>query len=183
MSERVPAGGAKGAGTTATPSFQARLPDRDEFAPFGAFLEPPTTVGDRAHLGEWLEPVPGRALQSHLNRVAPTMLPAVVDRVERHPHAAQLFLPIDVSRYLVTVMPSDQSGDPDPSGARAFVVPGHVGVVYGPGTWHAGISVLGTEGSFAVLMWRGGEDDDVFASIQPIEVRFSPGGPEQRTHG
>ena len=42
-----------------------------------------------------------------------------------------------------------------------------MGVVYHPGTWHAGITVLDSEATFAVMMWRGGEDDDVFA---PIEV-------------
>jgi ureidoglycolate lyase len=77
----------------------------------------------------------------------------------------------EVSRYLVTVMPSDESGAPDPGRALAFVLPGSLGVVYHPGTWHAGIAVLDAEASFAVLMWRGAEDDDVFTSIAPLEVQ------------
>jgi len=153
----------------------ARAADAEAFAPFGAFLEPPVGAGERVMFSEWLEPVEGRAPQYHMNRVAPTSLPVTVDRVERHPHAAQLFVPMGVSRYLVTVMPSDEVGDPDPARARAFVVPGTMGVVYHPGTWHAGMSVLDAEGSFAVLMWRGGEGDDDFASIAPTEVRAAHG--------
>jgi len=91
--------------------------------------------------------------------------------VEHHPHAAQLFLPMGVSHYLVTVMPSDAVGSPDSAHALAFVVPGTLGVAYHPGTWHAGIAVLDAEASFAVLMWRGEKDDDVFAAIPPIELQ------------
>jgi ureidoglycolate lyase len=120
---------------------------------------------------EWLEPVPGLSHQCHLNRVAPSTLPLTVKQVEHHPHAAQLFLPMGVSHYLVTVMPSDAVGSPDSAHALAFVVPGTLGVAYHPGTWHAGIAVLDAEASFAVLMWRGEKDDDVFAAIPPIELQ------------
>ena len=149
----------------------AEAPDEDGFAPFGAFLEPPAEIGGRAMFSDRLEPVEGRAPHYHLNRAPATSLPVTVERVECHPHATQIFLPVGVSRYLVTVMPSDAVGEPDPKKALAFVVPGTMGVAYHPGTWHAGISVLDGEGSFAVMMWRGGDDDDVFASITPIEVR------------
>jgi len=158
----------------------AQGPDPALFEPFGAFLGPPDQVGGRAHFGAWLKPVPGRSQQCHLNRVAPSTFPVVLDQVERHPHAAQIFLPVGVSRYLVTVMPSDPSGGPDAEKAVAFVVPGTLGVAYRPGTWHAGISALDAEASFAVLMWRGGSDDDVFSAIPPIEVRTATGGP---SHG
>jgi len=151
-----------------------RAPDAEAFAPFGTLLEPPVSVGGRSMFSEWLVPVPGRAPQYHLNRVAPTDLPVTIDRVERHPHAAQLFIPIGVPRYLVTVMPSDALGNPDPVRTQAFVIPGTMGVAYHPGTWHAGISVLDAEGSFAVMMWRGGDDDDDFASVAPIDVRAAP---------
>ena len=148
----------------------ARDPDPAAFAPFGAFLESPAGVGDRSMFSQWLEPVPGLSQQCHLNRVAPTRLPVRLETVERHPHASQLFLPMGVSRYLVTVMPADEAGAPDTAGALAFVLQGTMGVAYHPGTWHAGISVLDAEASFAVLMWRGGEEDDVFAGISSLEV-------------
>jgi len=149
-----------------------RAPDPMAFAPFGAFLEPPADVGDRSLFSHWLEPVAGLSQQCHLNRVAPAALPLTLEGVECHPHAAQVFLPLgEVSRYLVTVMPSDEAGGPDHAKALAFVVPGTLGVVYHPGTWHAGIAALDAEASFAVLMWRGAEDDDVFAPIAPLEVQ------------
>lgn len=140
------------------------------FAPFGAFVEAPALAGERAHYGEWVEPIPGRSLQLHRNRVAASAFPITVDRVERHPHAAQLFLPVGGSRFLVTVMPSTPDGGPDPAGAMAFVVPGDVGVVYRPGVWHTGIAVLDRPGSFAVVMWRNGEDDDDFVEVPPFQV-------------
>lgn len=155
-------------------AVRAVTPDAEAFAPFGTFLEAPLDVGGRMMFAEWLEPVAGRAPRYHLNRVAPSKLPVTVDLVERHPHAAQLFLPVGVSRYLVAVMPSDATGGPDAARARAFIVPGNIGVAYHPGTWHAGISVLEEEGSFAVMMWRGdGDDDDVFAAIEPIRIHAS----------
>ena len=161
----------------------ARAPDAAAFAPFGAILRPPTDVGGRWMFSEWLEPVPGLSPRYHLNRVAPSAVPVTVNRVEHHPHAAQLFIPMGVSRYLVTVMPSDDAGDPDPGRAVAFQFPGTLGVAYRTGAWHAGITVLDTEASFAVLMWRGGETDDVFASIPPITVRAAGSAADRPAHG
>ena len=146
-----------------------RPPDADAFAPFGAFLEPPE-VGGRADFGDWLEPIPGLAKEFWLNRVAAATLPLTLERVERHPRTAQLFLPVGVSRYLVTVMPSRLDGAPEPERALSFVVPGTMGVVYRPGVWHAGIAALDADATFAVLMWRGARDDDVFSSIRPVEI-------------
>jgi ureidoglycolate lyase len=155
---------------TKRPSLTARPPDAATFAPFGRFIEPPDVDG-RAMFSDWLAPVAGRSAHYHLNRVAPTTLPVTLDRVERHPHASQLFLPVGVSRYLVTVMPAGAGGAPDASRALAFIVPGTMGIAYHPGTWHAGISVLDSEGSFAVMMWRGaGDDDDEFAPIPVLEI-------------
>jgi ureidoglycolate lyase len=152
-------------------TLTVRAPDPEAFAPYGWFVGRPDDFGGRAHFEEWLAPVEGRTPHYHLNRVTATSLPVTIDRVERHPHAAQLFLPVGVSRYLVTVMPSDADGAPDPAAALAFVVPGTMGIVYRPGAWHTGISSLDDEGSFAVMMWRGGEDDDVFAEVESVVVR------------
>jgi ureidoglycolate lyase len=161
-----------------------RDPDPAAFAPYGAFLEPPAEVGERSMFSRWLEPVPGLSQQCHLNRVAPSTLPITLDQVECHPHAAQLFLPMgEVSRYLVTVMPSDEGGAPDPGRTLAFVLPGTLGVVYHPGTWHAGIAVLDAEATFAVLMWRGAADDDVFAPVPPIEVHPAAFAVRGHAHG
>lgn len=170
---------------TARRTLVARPPDPVLFEPFGAFVTPPSNAGHRAPFDAWLEPVPGLSPSYHLNRVAGSRLPVTVQRVERHPHAAQLFLPIRVERYLVTVMPSKDGDTPDPEGARSFVVPGTMGVAYRQGTWHAGITALGGDASFAVMMWRGAHDDDVFASIPALEVVEASGAEEASgaTHG
>jgi len=150
-------------------------PDAAAFAPFGDFIDAPGRVGVRRMYSDWLAATPGLALQFHTNRVAPSALPLSVTGVERHPHAAQVFLPLDTGRYIVTVMAADAAGAPDPASARAFLLPPTLGVVYRAGVWHAGMTVLDREASFGVLMWRGAADDDVFAAIPPIEV-VAPAG-------
>lgn len=135
---------------------------------FAVLVEPPAHPGDRRLYSDWLAPVPGRALQFHMNHVAPSALPLEVAQVEAHPHAAQVFLPVDVDRYVVTVMPGQDT--PDTTGAISVILPGTVGIAYRPGAWHAGITVLGRPGHFAVLMWRGAADDDCFADIPPLTI-------------
>ena len=149
-------------------------PDASAFAAFGSVIDMPAQVGDRRMYSEWLAPVSGLSLQFHTNRVAASPLPLTLDRMERHPHAAQAFLPLQVTRYVVTVMAAAPDGRPDPASARAFLMPGTLGVIYRTGTWHAGITALDLEASFAVLMWRGASDDDVFAAIPPVVVELPP---------
>ncbi|AXC48429.1 hypothetical protein DRW48_00795 [Paracoccus suum] len=115
-----------------------------------------------------MPPVAGLKLQFHTNWVEPG--DCTLSRVERHPYAAQAFLPLDVGRYLVTVFPAAPDGGPERRAAKSFVVPGNRGVIYRQGIWHAGISVLDDPGSFAVLMWRGAPDDDQFADIAPLMI-------------
>lgn len=150
--------------------------DSRAFEPFGAFIDRPGRPGERRLYSEWAAPVAGLQPQLHTNRVTPSALPLTITRVERHPHAAQLFVPLRADRYLVTVMPADGTGRPDPRAARAFVVPGTLGVAYRPGVWHAGITALGEEACFAVLMWRGAADDDVFADVSPVAVEVDDRG-------
>jgi ureidoglycolate lyase len=135
---------------------------------FAVLVEPPAHPGDRRLYSDWLAPVPGLSLQFHINHVALSAMPLEISRVEMHPHAAQVFLPVDVDSYVVTVMPG---GDrPDPTGAVSVVLPGTVGIVYRPGAWHSGMTVLGRTGHFAVLMWRGAATDDRFADNAPLTV-------------
>ncbi len=152
------------------------VPDASTFAPFGRLIDKPAKVGDRQLYSEWMAPVPGLLPQFHTNRVGASSLPLTLSRVERHPHAAQAFLPLCASRYVVTVMPADAGGRPDHTAARAFLMPGTLGVIYRAGTWHAGITALDDEASFAVLMWRGAVDDDVFADIPALTIALPAHG-------
>ena len=145
-------------------------PDVTAFQPYGEILAPPDTHGGRRPFAQWLMPTSGLELHCHLNAVAASALPVALDRMEKHPHAAQIFLPLDVSRYLVSVMPSDAEGRPDPARTLSMVVPGTRGVVYRPGVWHAPITVLDRDGHFAVMMLRGAVDDDVIVAIPPLTL-------------
>lgn len=145
-------------------------PDPGVFAPYGLLIEPPAAAGQRRMLNDWIAPVAGLSLQFHINHVAVTMLPAQLEQLERHPHSAQAFIPMDVSRYLVTVAPSTPDGGPDAARALCILMPGSLGVIYRKDVWHAGITVLDRPGAFAVLMWRGAEDDDVVAQVNPRPI-------------
>ncbi len=146
-----------------------RAPDADLFASFGTFITPPDTVGQRAFFSEHLTQPRGTAPVLHTNHVAPQTLPMTCDSMERHPHAAQCFMPLDVSRYVVLVAPSAEDGAPMCDRALGFEMPGTLGVIYHPGVWHTGAVVLDRKGHFAVLMWRGGTlPDDEFRTIAPL---------------
>lgn len=139
------------------------------FAPFGEIIDRPPEAGQRQFFSDWLG---GEGLKPvfHVNSVLPLSLPNAINKLERHPHASQCFVPLDVSRYLVTVAPSLADGSADLGGIKSFIFPGTVGVIYRRGVWHAGASVLDRAGAFAVLMWRGANDDDVFTEISPISL-------------
>ncbi|NEX46624.1 ureidoglycolate lyase [Pseudotabrizicola algicola] len=144
--------------------------DAASFLPFGTLVEKPEVAGERRMFSDWLPAIDGLALQFHLNHVAASSLPLALAQVERHPHSAQVFLPVDVSRYLVVVMPSSPDGSPDVAQACCFEVPGSIGVIYRRDVWHAGMMVLDRAGSFAVLMSRGADQDDVFLPIPPLTL-------------
>jgi ureidoglycolate lyase len=146
-------------------AIRTEFPD-DAFAPFGAFIDAPQVAGTRRMYSDWLggaapEPV------LHTNAVPASALPVTLGSLECHPHAAQCFVPLDVSRYLVTVARSDAAGAPLLDTLVSFLLPGTRGVIYGRGVWHASATVLDRVGHFAVLMWRGLAEDDVVVDIAP----------------
>jgi ureidoglycolate lyase len=147
--------------------IEAHVPS--DFAAFGSFIDRPAEAGQRQFYSDWLGG-PGLAPAFHVNNVPQVNLPLTLTRLERHPHAAQCFVPLDVSRYLVSVAPSLPDGAPYLAGMKTFLMPGTVGVIYAKGVWHAGASVLDRAGAFAVLMWRGANDDDVFVDIEPTQI-------------
>lgn len=147
-------------------------PDAAAFAPFGAIIDAPGALGERKMFSDWLRPVAGLSLQFHINAIAPA--PLVLTQIERHPHAAQAFVPMEVSRYVVTVAPPTAEGAPDMARALCMLLPGTLGVVYRAGVWHAGVTVLDRDAHFAVLMYRGAPDDDVIQQIAPVIILSQP---------
>lgn len=150
-------------------------PSAADFAPFGAFIDRPAETGQRQFYSDWLGGA-GLAPVFHVNHVPAATLPLTLTKLERHPHAAQCFVPLDVSRYLVTVAPSLADGSADLAGMKSYLLPGSLGVIYATGVWHAGASVLDRAGAFAVLMWRGAANDDVFADIAPTQLLLRGAG-------
>ncbi len=130
-------------------------------APFGDVLKAPAEIGDRTLYTHWLgSERADMTPRLHVNRVRMSTLPLVIDTLEQHPCSAQIFLPIDVARYIVVVAPSNELGATNIALSQAFLAPGNVGIVYKPGVWHAGAAVLDRPGSFGVLMWRNDTADD-----------------------
>ena len=142
------------------------------FAPFGQLIVPPDAPGERTFYTDWLgSEHPGTAPRLHVNFVPAVSLPHRVTVLERHPHAAQIFLPLEADRYFIVVAPSLSNGAPDLGNARAFVAPGNIGVIYSKGTWHASATALGRSAHFAVFMWRNDGDDDEFLTLDsPLTV-------------
>lgn len=147
-------------------------PDAEVFAPYGRFITPPDAVGSRALYSDAFTTHPAKSdLVVHVNHVRPSSLPLTATRIERHPHAAQCFIPLDLARYVVVVMPSDEDDQPDLSAAVGFLVPATVGVIFNPRAWHLGATVLDRPGHFTVLMWRDGTDaDDEFVTIPRLTL-------------
>lgn len=142
------------------------------FEAFGQILAPPAT--GRLNLVEELT----NSRPTARPRLTVTKAPMLEDafaavQMERHAFSAQAFMPMDVSRYVIMVAPPSDGG-PDPDRIRAFVVDGHVGILYAAGVWHHPIRALDRPGSFAVLTFVDGTaDDELFVPLpEPIAVRF-----------
>lgn len=147
-------------------------PDATVFAAFGELVVPPNEPGKRRFFSEVLQQRHETSTPVlHVNHVLSKTLPIQVTQIERHPYAAQCFFPLDVSCYVVMVMPSDAAGQPCPNEALAFLMPGKMGVIFHPGVWHLGATVLNRSGHFIVLMWRGvAVQDDDFRTISPMTL-------------
>ena len=143
----------------------------EAFAPFGLLLPAPAPgqprlelSGELANLRETAKP------RLSLATTAPRALPLTAIEMERHVHSSQTFVPIDCASYLVMVAPHGADDRPDPTGVKAFRVPGHVGVHYFADTWHHPLTALERAGSFVVLTFiDGGPEDEQFVKL-PHEI-------------
>jgi ureidoglycolate lyase len=93
-------------------------------------------------------------------------LPLRLKVLERHPHSAQTFIPLDAGRYLVIVCEADPGGGPNLPTLRAFLATSHQTVTYARNVWHHPVTVLDKPMEFAVAMGMTGRgDDDVFQNL------------------
>ena len=148
-------------------SIQLKAVTAEAFAPFGLLLPTPALdqprlelYGELTNLRETAKP------RLTLATAPPRMLPLTATEMERHIHSTQTFVPIDCASYLVMVAPHGADDRPDPTGLRAFRVPGDVGVHYFANTWHHPLTALERPGSFVVLTFiDGGPGDEQFVKL------------------
>lgn len=113
---------------------------------------------------------------SYPSRVAGDVIE--VARLERHPHAAQTFIPIREGRYLVIVCHAAADGSPDVSTLCALIAEADQAVTYRRNVWHHGLTVLDDRTRFAVVTTLSGQhDDDTFFELgMPVLVKLAATG-------
>lgn len=147
--------------------------DADAFAPFGQVISRPARLGDRTPYEAGLSSHRPRAtIRLWVNHVAPTTLPLVATKLERHRYSSQTFLPLAVSRYVVITAPSLASGAPDVNGIVGFIAEGTQGITYAANVWHHPICALDEPASFAVLMWKDDSPSDEEWATLPEPIIF-----------
>lgn len=101
-----------------------------------------------------------------------------VAKLERHPYAAQTFIPIREGRYLVVVCHAAADGSPDLSTLRALIAQADQAVTYRRNVWHHGLTVLDDRTRFAVVTTISGQhDDDTFFELEtPVRVKLPAAG-------
>lgn len=95
-----------------------------------------------------------------------------IGALERHPHSTQSFLPITSGRWLILVAPKTAAGEPDLTGALAFIAGPEDAICIGHDVWHAGLTVFDGPAQFAMIMWKAeaGDDGVQFHLPDPIGI-------------
>lgn len=155
-----------------TRSLQVKPLTGEGFVGFGQVLSPPSQ-SERSYFGELLQSRRANArLDLSFTTLTGSALPLRLSLFERHLHSSQAFIPLDVSRYLVTVCPDNGQGQPHVAAAVSFVADGSQTVLYDPGTWHHPMVALDRTGQFVIAMWSAGdgEDEELVPLAEAIEV-------------
>lgn len=131
------------------------------FRPYGQVLEA-SEAGE--HRREYAANAFNSRAQARLNTVymkatvASGTVP--VKLLERHPFSNQMFVPMNGTRNLVCVCPSDADGNPILSELRAFVAGAGQAFNFDPMVWHAPKQPVGGPGELVMQRWDDGTADD-----------------------
>lgn len=135
-----------------------KLLTRERFAPYGDVIEAVTDRGAGMNAARFerfddlcrieTDDIGRVAMSIARCRVA-TSLPYRFDRVERHPHGSQAFIPLTPCKMVVVVAPPEESVEA--SDLRAFVTNGRQGVNYHRGTWHMPLIAFSPGQEFLVV--------------------------------
>jgi ureidoglycolate lyase len=135
-----------------------------DFAPYGEVFVAP---GEGRENTDWDIPGFDRAkLRLSLSRRAPATLPFSTQIMERHSRSQQIFIPLQIGRFLVIVAANDGAPMPKLERAVAFIGQAGQALNYRVGTWHHPFTVLDREAEYASLMFRdGGPLDEEFVDL------------------
>lgn len=145
----------------------------EAFAPYGQVIVAPVDAGRHYYGPTVVNRRPKAELDFSITTVSASPLPCRLKLFERHEFSAQVFMPLDVVRYLVTVCPDNGKGRPDTAKAISFIVPADRGICYAAGTWHHPMMALDRPGRFSIVMWACGDsgDEELVPLDREIEVR------------
>jgi ureidoglycolate lyase len=147
----------------------------DAFAPFGRVLEIPRMPG-RLNADDALTSLRDNAKpQLALIQLEPTAAPFTVTEVERHAFSSQIFVPIEVSRYVLLVATNNGAPRPEPHELRGFVAGPAQAISYHPNVWHHRMTVLDSAARFAAMLWVDkSADDEEFVDLACAVTVLAP---------
>ncbi|MDD9904336.1 MAG: ureidoglycolate lyase [Rhodospirillaceae bacterium] len=134
----------------------------DAFAPYGEVLKlGQGAPGTRESFAAAMDNLRDDArLNVSISRPAETPVPLKIEWMERHPFSGQTFVPVDISRYLMMVAPSDEAGNPDLERLEAFVARSDQGINYRAGVWHHPFTALDRPAECVVFRFDNGSERD-----------------------
>jgi len=141
--------------------LSARKLTEDAFRPFGLVMAVPADGARTGPLPVIADPRPAAKVTATLIDLPPQTAPRAVRMIERHMNSAQFFLHLSGGSLSLVVFPARTDGQPNLSGACAFVAAPGQAFGYHPGTWHAGVAALGEGAKVASLLSRDGTPGDV----------------------
>jgi ureidoglycolate lyase len=139
------------------------------FAPYGELVQHLGNEKRYDVAGAYAYTEPSAKPMMWINRIDQHMQSAVtVDKMERHPHSPQTFVPLLPGRCLAVVAMPDAEGRPDIASLKAFVTQPGQGVIYRPNIWHFAFTALDRANDVLVLMGLTDRADDfVITEITP----------------
>jgi ureidoglycolate lyase len=152
------------------PALQTQDLTAEAFAPYGEVFAP-AAVSERAdHVAtlqngrDWAKP------NLFMARSTAVALPFDFDRMERHPHSSQSFVPMGDRPMLVAAALPGADGRPDPATLKAFLGR-NLGFSYRAGIWHLPVASLGEGVPFVAFMYEDGTPEDcVWAEVGSFTI-------------
>lgn len=151
--------------------FDALSLEAAEFSPYGEVFRVTRSPQGRTETSWFPESTDhDRPMNVAYSVKAATAFPLSIRQLERHSLSSQLFVPIDLSRYLVVACNSAANGMPDLSSIGVFMADGSQSVHYGRGVWHAALHLADRPGSYVALRYCRSMDDDL--ELFELPARF-----------